>query len=641
MPDAFDGHQKGYRPDVWVPLRALADPRTLASRTLADLSGVIGRLQPGVGRAQAEAELNALYQRISAENAAAAGEKSPSAGDFRLRVLPGAQGLDAIRRQFTAPLWIVMGIAAVVLLIATVNVSTLLVARGRARVRELETRVALGATRLDLILQLAIEGAVLTCAGGLLGVLVAWWISPPLAGLVTIRFPPVALDARPDLRVLAAAAGAIAFAATVVGLVPAISLSRRSIWSGHGGSRTVVRGRTVVDRALVVAQFALSLLLVTAAGLLLRTMAHLSAIDPGFAPERVVVAEVREDRPAAPGPIDPAARKAERLASYRRLEDSLQRLPGVRSVALSWLGLFGGADQRLQLIDARQPGQRLGARIDYVSSAYFDTVGMRMVSGRGFTPADREDTPRVAIVNQTLARSAFAQGGILGHQVTLDMADVKDAPFTVIGVVGDSKFNDLRETAARPMIWVPLPQAPQAITSIAVRAEPGDENAIARLLGPSVAAADSAHMVRQVVTLTDRINQTLRPERLLFGFAGGFSILALALASIGLYGSLAYAVARRTREIGVRLACGADPGRMIAMVLGEAAIVTAIGLAIGLPFALVTAHALRAFLFDTRPTDPLTLSASGMVLAAAALLAAYVPARRASRVDPMVALREE
>ncbi len=642
MPDAFDGHQMGYRPEIWVPLRALTDRKALGSRTSAYFSGVIGRLGPGVERVQAEAELGALYQRISAANAAAAGEKSPSPGEFRLRVLPGAQGLDAIRRQFREPLWIVMGIATVVLVIATVNVSTLLVARGQARSREMETRVALGATRSDLVLQLAIEGAVLTCAGGLLGVLVASWISPALAGLVTIRFPPVALDARPDFRVVAAAAGSIAFAAVVIGLLPAISLTRRSARWGQGASRTVVRGKSAVETALVVAQFALSLLLVTAAGLLLRTMVHISAIDPGFVPERVVVAEVREDRPApASGPIDPATVRTQRLASYRRLEDSLQRVPGVRSVALSWLGLFGGADLRLQVIDASQPSERLGARIDFVSSAYFDTVGMRMMSGRGFTPADRDDTPRVAVVNETLDRSTFGRRAMLGRQISLDMADVRGAPFTVVGVVGDSKFNDLREATVRPMVWVPLSQAPQAITSIAVRAESGDESTIARMLRQSVAAADAAHMVRRVVTLTDRVNQTLRPERLLLGLAGGFSILALLLASVGLYGSLAHAVARRTREIGVRLACGAEPGRMIAMVLREATVVTAIGMAIGLPLALVAGNALRAFLFDVRPADAVTLSASCIVLTTAALLAAYVPARRASRVDPMVALRED
>jgi predicted permease len=641
MPAAFDGHQMGYRPEVWVPLRALTDRKALASRTSAHFSGVIGRLRPGVERWQAEAELNTLFQRISAANAASAGERAPTAAEFRLRVLPGAQGLDAIRRQFSEPLRIVMGIAAVVLLIATVNVSTLLVARGRARSRELETRAALGASRSQLIIQLAVEGAVLTCTGGLLGVLVASWISPTLAGFVSIRFPPVALEARPDLRVLAAAVGATAFAATVIGLLPAIPLTRRLRWSGHGGSRTVSRGRTPVEKSLVAAQFALSLLLVTAAGLLLRTIVRISAIDPGFVPERVVIAEVREDRPvSASGPIDPATRKAQRLVSYRVLEDSLRGMPGVRSVALSWLGLFGGADIRLELIDAGRPSERLGARIDYVSNDYFDTVGMRVVSGRGFTRDDREDTPRVAVVNEAVARSAFGQGGIIGRLVTLNMPDVQDAPFVVVGVVGDSKFNDLREAAVRPMIWVPLRQAPQAITSILVRAGPGYEKAIARVLRQRVASADSAHMVRRVVMLTDRLNQTLARERLLLGLALGFGCVALLLASVGLYGTLAHAVARRTREIGLRVALGAEPRTMIAMVLREAMILTAIGLAIGLPLAIGVGNALRAFLFGVPPGDAVTLAASCVVLTIVALLAACVPARRASRIDPGVALRE-
>jgi predicted permease len=640
MPQAFDAHQMGHHPDVWVPLRTLTDPKVLASRTSNFFRGVIGRLRPGVDRSQAEAELNTLFQRTSVTNETSAGQTPPSPGEFRLRVLPGARGLDAIRRQFSEPLWIVMGIAAVVLLIAMVNVSTLLVARGRARVRELETRAALGASRSQLITQLATEGAVLTCTGALLGILVASWLSPILAGFVTLDFPPVALEARPDLRVLAVAVGATAFAAIVVGLLPAIPLTRRSLQSGVGGSRTYARGRSALERTLVAAQFALSLLLVTAAGLLLRTVVRISAIDPGFVPEGVVIAEVREERPVPPsGPMDPAARKADWLVSYRKLEDSLQGMPGARSVALSWLGLFGGADLRTGVIDARRPNEKLGSRIDFVSSAYFDTVGMRIVSGRGFTPDDREDTPRVAVVNEALARSPFGRGDVIGRQVTLD--DVMDAPFTVVGVVRDSKFNDLREASVRPMIWAPLRQAPQAITSIMVRAEPGYENAIAQVLRQSTTSADPAYMVRRVVTLTDRVNQTLTRERLLLRLAIGFGIVAMLLASVGLYGSLAHAVARRTREIGVRLACGAEPRKMIAMVLREATIVAAIGLAIGLPLAIGVGKTLRAFLFGVEPGDAVTLTASCMVLTMVALLAAYVPARRASRIDPIAALRED
>jgi predicted permease len=642
MPETFTGVQTGYRPDIWVPLRALTDRKALASRTSAFFSGVIGRLGPGVERWNAEAELDTLYERISATNASTGGEKSPSPGDYRLLLLPGAEGLDALRRQFSEPLWIVMGIAAVVLLIATVNVSTLLIARGRARVRELETRTALGATRWDLVIQLAIEASVLTCIGAVLGVLVAWWVSPALAGLVTIRFPPVALQVQTDIRVLVFVAGSTACTAILISLLPAISLTRRSMWSDQGGSRTVSRGKVPLDKALVVAQFALSLLLVTAAGLLLRSMVRILAIDPGFVPDRVVIAEVRENRPGpASGTFDPTTRKAQWLQSYRTLEDSLGQMPGVRSVALSWLGLFGGADLRVQLFDARRPNKQLGARLDYVSSPYFDTVGMRVVAGRSFTPADRDGMPLVAVVNQALADSPFGQGGIVSRQITLGVPELKDAPFTVVGIVADSKFNDLREVAARPMIWVPLPQAPQAITSIAVRSERGAENTVTRALSQRIAAADSRYMVRRVVTLTDRVNQTLRPERLLLGLASGFGILALMLASVGLYGSLAHAVARRTREIGVRLALGAQPGKMISMVLREAIVVTTLGLAIGLPFALTLGDALRAFLYHVQPRDGLTVASAGIVLTTIALLAAYVPARRASRVDPIVALREE
>jgi ABC-type antimicrobial peptide transport system permease subunit len=267
---------------------------------------------------------------------------------------------------------------------------------------------------------------------------------------------------------------------------------------------------------------------------------------------------------------------------------------------------------------------------------------MRIVSGRGFTPADREDAPRVVVVNETFERTSFARGGVLGRPVILDMdmGDVQEAPFTIVGVVRDSKFNDLREASVRPMVWAPLRHAPQAISSIMVRAEPGYDKAIAQALRQSITSADPAHMVRRVVTLTDRLDQTLIRERLLLGLAIGFGLVAILLASVGLYGTLAHAVARRTREIGVRVALGAEPGTMIAMVLREAMILTAIGLAIGLPLAIGVGHALRAFLFGVPPGDAVTLAASCLVLTIVALLAAYVPARRASRIDPGAALRE-
>jgi predicted permease len=395
-------------------------------------------------------------------------------------------------------------------------------------------------------------------------------------------------------------------------------------------------------RALVAAQLSLSLPLVSAAGLLLRTMVRIARIDPGFRPEHVVLLEVRDEAAGSSwGVADTAEQKARRAAFYRSLDERLNALPGVRTASVSWLGLFGGSDLWLSLIDPDQPEDRPLARVDYVSARYFETVGMQMLRGRGFDDGDREGTERVAVVNQALAQRRFGGGEAVGRRLALDYRGEEDRPFTVVGVVRDSKYNDLREDAAKPMMWVPLLQAPFRITSVALRVAPGTEASVARRAEAALASTDAQLMVRTVTTLSAQVGQGTARERLLLGLASGFGALALLLAAVGLYGTLAYAVTRRTREIGLRLALGAQPRTVLGMVLGEAWIVVAGAFVAGVPLALGAGHALRGFLFGVAPQDLATLSGACGVLALTATFAAYVPARRAARVDPLVALRCE
>ena len=433
-PPGFISHQGGYAPDVWLPLRPLTDRKLLESRSMAFFGGVIGRLAPGVSITQAESELTALYQQILAADAEAADSKVPA--DFRIHVGSGAQGFDNVRRQFSTSLTIVLAAVGVVLLIASANVATLLLGRGAARLPELATRAALGAGRARLMRQLATEGSLLAALGAVLGLAFAWIATPALASLVWSGDAVLA-----DPRVIAVAIGATLLAAVVCGVVPALRVSDTTLGASMARDGRTTTGRGLgLARALVAGQLALSLVLVTAAGLLLRTMLHLSGIDPGFRPEHVVMLDVRDETPGSSfGRVDTAEQKAARAALYRTVDERLNALPGVRAASVSWLGLFSAQDLSLTLIDADRPDNRAGGRVDYVSPRYFETMGMQILRGRGFTDRDREGTERVAVINEALARARFGEGETLGRRLATDYPGEQDRPFTIVGVVRDSK----------------------------------------------------------------------------------------------------------------------------------------------------------------------------------------------------------
>jgi putative ABC transport system permease protein len=466
--------------------------------------------------------------------------------------------------------------------------------------------------------------------GGLLGVGLAWLTIPVLASQIS------SIDARPDVRVLGFGLILTMTAALVAGVLPALRLSRTTLHSGlASGSRTTIASGHRLQRALVTTQLAMSLLLISAAGLLLRTMVHVAGVDPGFTPAHVVMLNVRDEAPTPSfGDVDDAAQKARRAERYRLLDERLNALPGVQAASVSWLGLFSMQDLWLGLIDPDHPDNRPNARVDYVSARYFDTIGMQILRGRGFHETDREGTPR-------LARVRFDAGDPLGRRIALDYRGEQQRPFTVVGVVRDSKYNDLRDSRPNPMIWVPIAQSPSPISSISLRTVPGAEASVTRRAEEAVRATDPDIMVRSTTTLSAEIAGKTSRERLLLGLSSGFAAVAILLAAVGLYGTLAYMVNRRTREIGVRLAFGARRDTILRMVVGDALRLAAVALVVGIPLSLAVGYSLRRFLFGVTPTDPMTLAGGCLVLTIAAWLAAYVPARRAAAVDPIVALRCE
>lgn len=646
-PASFAGHQAGSIPELWLPLRNVSERRVLESQTLAFYSGVMGRLNPGVTREQAQAELSTLYREIQALEPPLPPtmRQPPRPSELSMGLLPGAAGLGGLRRQFGDALAMMLGAVALVLLIAAINVANLQLSRGAARRPELATRLALGASRGRLMRQLATEGAVIAVAGGTIGVLLAVFFVPRLASVI---FGPraAALDVSVDLGVLPIASAATMLTALVVGVIPAVRLS--APWSSSslalGGRSQEPAGSQRLMRTLIVAQFALSLLLVTGAGLLLQTSIRLSGIGLGFDAEHVVLLEVADETPGGSpsfNALESPQTRAQRRAAYGLVEERLNALPGVQSASLSWYGLFSTNDLWTTLIDPRQPSDRREAHVNFVSHRYFDTVRMRVASGRTFTGADGFGAPRVAVVNKALARQRFGDRDPIGARLRPDFPGDEDHPVTVVGVLEDARYNSLRETTTGPMIWLPLQQAVYRINSVELRVHPGAENAVAQSAAAALRSVNPYLMVRRSTTLADQVAGTTARERLLLTLSTAFGGFALVLAAIGLHGMLTYKVARRTREIGVRLALGAQRSSVVGMFLRDALVLTAVSAAIGVPVALAAGWSLRTFLFGVAPRDPLTVAAACGVLTMTVLMASCVPAVRASRLDPVTALRSE
>jgi predicted permease len=427
-------------------------------------------------------------------------------------------------------------------------------------------------------------------------------------------------------------------------MIPAVRVSRPSSLPGRSALRervTESRENQRALRALLIVQFALSLLLVTIAGLLMRSVASLSAIDLGFDSANVVMFEVADETPSTTAGAESADAKARRAARYRVLEDRLAGLPGVRAASLSWLGLFSRNDLWTPVVDVRNPESRQEARVDYVSSRYFDVVGMQIVRGRAFTTTDSGDAPRVAVVNEAFVRARFGDRDPLRAPFILDVPREPGLPFTIVGVVRDSRYNSLRELETGPMAWMPLAQAPFSITSIALRVMPGAEADVSRQVGRLLSSTDPYVMVRKSTTLGAQVQSTVARERLLLDLSSAFGLFALLLAAIGLYGTLAYTVARRRREFGIRLALGAQRHSVVGMFVRDGLALTGAAAVVGVPLALVAGSLLRTFLFGVAPQDPATVGAACAVLGVSALLAASLPAVRASRIDPVEVLRSE
>ena len=641
-PTGFFGVDPSAATDVYLPLHrgeVSPDPNSYWLE-------MMGRLRPGIDPARAQAVLGTVFDRWVDTTVTTARERLNLP---RLRLDAGAGGLDTLRRRYSEPLYILIAMVGLILAIACANTANLLLARAAARRREMAVRLSIGASRFRVLRQLLTESLCLACLGGALSVPVAVASMRLLTLLLVNGQESSTLRAELNLRVLLVTLVLSVLCGLLFGLAPALQSARPSLLPAlkdTGTGEVVTRGRRGVGRLtltqlLVVAQIAISLLLLVGAGLFVRTLSNLQSVPLGFDAEQLLLFDVN-------------ARQTGHTATdiapfYTALRRDLAGIPGVTGVTMSHASLIRAGRSIPVLVNGAEARD---ARILDVGSHFFSTMRIRLVQGRGIDERDEAGRPPVAVVSELFARTFFGGGAAVGRYLTIDapirittpggMGTRAPLDVEIVGVAATAQYGDLRDTMP-PVVYLPFGQVPfppiaQMTFALRAAADPFGVVAAARR---TVRQADAALPMTNVRTQTLEIDRTINQEILLARLCSAFAGLALIIACVGLYGTMAYAVARRTNEIGIRIALGARRGRVLWMVLREAGGLAIAGLAISLPIASAASRLVRAFLFNVSPNDPLTLTLAVAVLMAAAIGAAYGPARRAATTSPMTALRTE
>jgi predicted permease len=607
--------------DVVIPATRVGDfmPAFAGLDWLDRLSWLspMARLKPGVSRVQAEKETERL---------------SPDWRNRQVRLEDGSQGINSMRSSFGRPVLALMAVVALVLLVACANLANLLLARAQARAKEFAVRLSIGASRARLIRQLLVESLLLALGGGVAGVALSVWINRTLVAFMnTGRSASMAIHAAPDARVLAFSILLSVVTAILFGLLPAWQATQPDLLPGlKQESKASGQSRVLLRRSLVVIQIALSLIIVFGAGLLTRTLRTLGTVDLGFQPDRVIALYV-----------DPAANGHSGVEVSAILDEILRRardLPGVKAASFAATPPNGSMGISMSVgvpgFVPKTGGSEVVVYFNFISPRYFETLGQSLLRGRDFDERDNKNHPRVAIVNEKFARHYFSGRDPVGGKLLQGGAGLE-----IVGMVADARDQSVRK-GPEETVYIPEQQSQTSGLTILARTTDDPRRTIPSLLA-IVQAVDRRLPVFSIHTLDMDVEAGLSSERILGYLSTLFAALATLIAGIGLYGVLAYSIVRRTREIGIRFAVGAQRRDVASLFARESLILVLVGLIIGAPVALLSAHALRSLLFGVGATDPLTLLISVVVLALAALLATSIPLWRAARVNPVIALRWE
>ncbi len=645
-PAGFDGVEPGRAPQIRIPMTMKDDlPRSDFSRLNNDRfrwTEVFGRLKPGITREKAQAGLQPLFHQILNREvtekpfAKAAPLVKQEFLKMWMEVMPGSKGRSNLRKAYSKPLFALMGIVGLVLLIACSNLANLLIARASARQKEIAVRLALGAGRGRLIRQLLVESLVLAAVGGSLGVGLAIVIDQALIDFLPSGHTPLSLSSTPDWTVLGFTFVISLLAGGVFGLVPAMQSTRPSLANTlkdqagsvlHGGSAGLRKG-------LVVAQVSLSLLLLIGAGLFLQSLRNLKTLNPGFEVKNLLAFDV-----------DPTMNRYDPKWTtdyFRRLHETLSALPGVESHTFAVVPVLEDNEWdnwvTIEGYSAKQD-ERPDPHMQFCSPGFFQTLKIPVLLGRDFTDRDVAGAPKVGIVNQKFVKRYFGDANPLGRHIGMGIDPGTKTDIQIVGVVGDTKYESLRDEIPYEL-YVPAAQSGPNGGTVYVRA-PGDPTSMFNTLRAAVRGVDAGVPMYDMRTLDHQMEISLLTERLLATLSSVFGCLATLLAALGLYGVMAFMVARRTREIGIRMALGAGQGSVVWMVLRETLTLAGIGVAIGLVGAYAVTRLIQTQLFGVQPTDLLTMAAASLGIAAVTALAGYIPARRATAIDPMSALRWE
>jgi putative ABC transport system permease protein len=628
LPSGFQWHIKkgsvtGKSAELWMPVKFNESERVRKGRGWS----AVARLKPGVTVEQGQTEMNTIGARLEQQYSA----------------FNTGWGVDVVplREQFVGEirpaLWILLGAVGFVLLIACANVANLLLARAAARHREIAIRTALGASRLRVVRQLLTESILLSAIGGALGLLIAWWgielllaFSPrDLVSLDKISINPTVLIFTTTISVLTG---------IVFGIAPALEATRLNTsemlkegGKNIGGSPRARR----LSSAFVVAQVALSLVLLVGAGLMLKSLLRLQAVDPGFDADNLLTMRV----------ILPARKykeDAQVVTFFKQAIERIEALPGVKSAGtvnyLPFTGLAAATDFKIEGEPKPAPGREPTTEVRVADKNYLGTMGIPVLRGRSFIEQEETEARHVVLINETLARKYFAGQDPIGRRLTIDMMD-DPVPSEIIGIVGDVKHLSL-DSETRPMVYWPHPELTYSGMTIVVRTT-GDPLQLAAAAKNQIQAIDPNQPVSDIRTMNQWLSESVARARFNALLLGLFSVLALILASVGIFGVISYSVTQRTHEIGIRMALGASARDILRMVVGRGMLLALIGVGLGLVASFLLTRAMSSLLFNVSVTDPLTFILISLLLMVVTLVACYLPARRATRVDPMNALRYE